>query len=475
MAIGTFISGWLINSRLGTGGNACVYKASKSGVGDGAFKQFYKTNKKALERFKSEILAMEVLEGVDGVLPLLDKFVPRSHKGSNRIWLVMPVASPLRDVVSASDYIEVLEAVKSIATTVGHMHGLDMAHRDIKPSNMLWYQDKPCLADFGLVTYPGKVDITQDQLKVGPRQTVAPEMRYYDARVDGKPADVYSLAKSLWMLLCDKSHCFDGQYSSRSSESLRALAPLAHLDVLDDLLESSTSHVPESRPSIHEFVSELQNAISTHLEFDKLSRAKWDSIRNYLLPELVPERCIWTNPKDICRVLDLVSSSAKHNHMMLPSGGGMDLLAARQSGLPDEIELVWDPEGGSSYVVKPKRLLYEIFKDSVWDYFYLETSPPTPSGLTFTTWPSDVDYEEVVEVDSGGLYKLEVLDTGEWGDAGEPQRWRRVVRYKNGAFLIVHRASHYNKDSSTYDGRHSAVSSDDFRAYIEQQVSKHAL
>lgn len=465
------IGDWTLDIQLGRGGNARVFKAIKGDGTIGALKLFYKTNKKTLERYKSEILAMEVLSGIDGVLPLLDKYIPRSHKGNNKIWFVLPVATPLTQAVDHSDYISTLEAVAQIASTVSQMHGIDMSHRDIKPSNMLYYMDKPCISDFGLVKYPGKIDLTAKQLKVGPKQTVAPEMRYYDDGIDEKAADVYSLAKSLWMLLCNRHSCFDGQYAPRSDYSIRSLAPKAHLDSLDNLIELATSHNPASRPSISEFINNLNECIDTHKDIDKLSRAKWDSIRKHLLPELVPTRCIWSDPADISNVLHLVASSARHNHMMLPTGGGMDLLEARTRPNADEIELIYEIESNSAYVVKPKRLIYEIFGDSMWDYFYLETDTADPSGLTFKNWPASTDYEEVIESSSGDLYDLDVLNTGEWGQAGDPEEWRRVVRYKSGSFLIVHRRSHYNMNTATYDGRHSKVSCDQFREYIKKAIN----
>ena len=466
------IGDWTLGPQLGKGGNARVFKATKSDGTVGALKLFYKTNKKTLGRYKSEILAMQVLSGISGVLPLLDEYVPRSHKGNNKIWFVLPVATPLTHSVSPADYISILKAVARISSTIMQMHDIGMAHRDIKPSNMLYYQNDPCVADFGLVKYPGKIDLTAKQIKVGPRQTVAPEMRYYDDGIDEKAADVYSLAKSLWMLLCNQQSCFEGQYSPRSEYSIRALAPKAHLDSLDSLIELATSHNPENRPTISDFLNKLNECIDTHEDIDKLSRAKWDSIRNFLLPELVPSRCIWTDPADISDVLHLVASSAKHNHMMLPSGGGMDLLGARVRPNAEEIELIFEIKSNSAYVVKPRNLVYEIFGDSMWDYLYLETETGQPSGLSFDKWPASTDYEEVIESSSGVLYDLDALMTGEWGSAGEPEAWRRVVRYKAGAFLIVHRRSHYNMNTATYDGRHSQCNCDQFRDYIKRLISQ---
>jgi len=54
----------------------------------------------------------------------------------------------------------------------------------------------PCFGDFGLVEYAGKEDITGSRESIGPRWTIAPEMRRGAAEASGPPADSYSLAKT---------------------------------------------------------------------------------------------------------------------------------------------------------------------------------------------------------------------------------------------------------------------------------------
>lgn len=77
--------------------------------------------------------------------------------------------------------------------------------------------DQFFLADFGLVDDPDKADITSTGEQIGAKRTIAPEMKWSSQRADGKPADVYSLAKTLWILLTGRRDSFEGQYDYNRS------------------------------------------------------------------------------------------------------------------------------------------------------------------------------------------------------------------------------------------------------------------
>lgn len=47
--------------------------------------------------------------------------------------------------------------------------------------------------------YPEKENLTKIKESVGAKTTIAPEMKRNAKDSDGKKADVYSLAKTLWM------------------------------------------------------------------------------------------------------------------------------------------------------------------------------------------------------------------------------------------------------------------------------------
>ena len=134
----------------------------------------------------------------------------RRHK---KFWYAMPLAVPLKDKLKDLGSLEEkVNCILEVAETLILLHEKDIVHRDIKPQNIYFYNGKYCLGDFGLVDYPAKKDLTLLQEPVGPKATMAPEMRYNAKEADGKKADVYSLAKTLWIVLTGMEYGFEGRY-----------------------------------------------------------------------------------------------------------------------------------------------------------------------------------------------------------------------------------------------------------------------
>src|SRR5699024_5316238 len=114
-----------------------------------------------------------------------------------------------------------------------------------------WYNGNYCFGDFGLVDYPDKEDLTATRESVGPRNTIAPEMKNDAKNSDGKKADVYSLAKTLWMLLTKSPYGFEGTYDESSKiMGLNKFYPNQHLVELNALLYDSTREEPDLRPTM---------------------------------------------------------------------------------------------------------------------------------------------------------------------------------------------------------------------------------
>lgn len=86
---------------------------------------------------------------------------------------------------------------------------------------------------------------------------MAPEMRYNAKNADGKKADVYSLAKTLWIVLTGVDHGFEGRYEEddaiiglRNDKRYKK----EHLVELEILLKQATEYDPSLRPSMEIFV-----------------------------------------------------------------------------------------------------------------------------------------------------------------------------------------------------------------------------
>jgi len=90
---------------------------------------------------------------------------------------------------------------------------------------------------------------------------------------DGSKADVYSLAKTLWMILSDDEKGFDGQYSSIDhTHGLRFYDHLKneYLVEIEELLYQGTTNDPKARPNIKQFGNNLSQWLSSYS--DRLKR-----------------------------------------------------------------------------------------------------------------------------------------------------------------------------------------------------------
>jgi serine/threonine-protein kinase len=221
-------------------------------------------------RFKTEVKVLRDNNDIEGILPIIDFHLPEKSI-KDLPWYVMPVALPLEEHLDASDYEAVVQAVKEIGEILVQLHDRGISHRDIKPANILVWNNKIHLSDFGLAEFPQKSDITSMREQLGAKWTIAPEMQRSSKDADGKPADVYSLSKTLWILLTGKKNGFEGQYNAESINGLKRLKlvekdypgihyfrpEFVYIQPLDDLLTISTNDDPLQRPNIRQFVESL--------------------------------------------------------------------------------------------------------------------------------------------------------------------------------------------------------------------------
>lgn len=161
----------------------------------------------------------------------------------------MPVAISLRDYLEEKSNVQdIVECFIELANTLGILHDKDIVHRDIKSENLNYYKEHYCLADFGLVDYPDKESITKSGERIGANATMAPEMKINAKYADAKKADVYSLAKTLWMLITKNKFGFEGVYTIESDKiNLEKLIPKTHWIELSELLIRSTQYNTDAK------------------------------------------------------------------------------------------------------------------------------------------------------------------------------------------------------------------------------------
>ncbi|QDY83517.1 protein kinase [Paenibacillus polymyxa] len=464
---GKIVGNYKIISHLGTGGNADVFKVQKDNEYF-AMKMLIVSKSKSFNkkygRFKDEIYVVkENQEEMAGIIPIVDIYLPEKPAVVNRPWYTMPIAVPLSKKPNKSTE-DVISCVFDLSKILVQLHEKNIVHRDIKPSNIYYYKDQWAFGDFGLVEYPEKTELTEKGESVGPRNTIAPEMKRNAMQSDGKPADIYSLAKTLWILLTGVKDGFDGQYSHKIDafnldSKISSNIHQRHFTVtLHKLMEKCTSNTPSERPVAIELKEVLENWFILNQNYKERNILEWEFYLRDIIPFTLPEKISWTRLDDICNVLRIISST-NLNHMFFPRGGGMDLVDVRLSSEEGFLEL----KVGGVLKLKPKRLTLNTFDASFdWNYFYLETEEV--ESPIYKEHIGEKLYDlEVIEVSPGEYleYKGQRLTDG-----------RQICLHLSGGFVLFAKGSYYNSVSSTYDGRHNRGTSEDFRNYIQRSIDR---
>lgn len=252
------VGGWRLGERLGRGGNGEVFRVEKQGV-VGAMKLLGQRNltPTRIARFRDEVQAMRKCADIPGVLPVLDADVEPST--DSQPWFVMGLARPINKELSHSPKLQrVVEAIGSIASVLQGMHVRGISHRDIKPENLFFYEGAWAVGDFGLVSFEGKTSETERGERIGPLYYIAPEMLNSAAQADGRSADVFSLAKTLWVLATGQRFPLPGAYDTMH-EAFRIGSYIAEerTGALDKLIASATAFSPTVRPAMSQVAAEL--------------------------------------------------------------------------------------------------------------------------------------------------------------------------------------------------------------------------
>lgn len=266
LAAGQVFGQWTLvgDEALGKGGNGVVWEATNQSGMHAAIKFLHKNHfmppGKRFARFRDEVTFLQQEGKRDGVLPLIDASIPDSPSAEDRPWLTTPLAVPFMklDLKGGAKLPDLIRRVERVANTLAALHKEGKHHRDIKPDNLLELDGVPVVADFGLVDFPGKEAVTEAAEMMGTLFYLAPEMMEAAADRPAGPADVYSLAKTLWVLATGQTYPLLGEMRADSPQlrlSTYCRHPRAH--VLDLLLERATRHNPRDRPTMEGFGEEL--------------------------------------------------------------------------------------------------------------------------------------------------------------------------------------------------------------------------
>lgn len=465
-----------LGEKLGSGGNATVFKVTRKSDGkelaikllgwrDGEPRR---SHSEPFNRFNDEISIMSKSKGTVGVLPIGD-FSRRDA------WYVMPIATPIMKYIKASDatFDSILSGTIDLSNTLNELHKRNIYHRDIKPQNIYLYNDRFTFGDFGLADFPHKkVHQTKPNQKLGPLFTIAPEMKRYPKSASGEKADVYSFAKTIWTFFSQNAQSFEGRYDYNDTKiSLRYCGafPNQHIVELEELLYQSTSNSPEDRPTMSQFVRQLKSYQETR-NFPALQQTReWDFIRNIILPGTKPAIIAWDEISDIYDVLNSLVHTSALNHMLFPTGGGLDLTDVK---IADEKGCLKLATGVGKYydLISPQKLYYVEFRENPnWNYIFIECNHLSPI-LGY----NELGREHLVEDHPNHYVSAKDAVYGVYDyDSGEelPDGYNIVDRFYKGNFLIVPKHGIYNSINSTYMGMHHDMPFPTFNNLIHTLIS----
>lgn len=453
---------WSLIRNIASGGNSSVWIVENlTNKKQEVIKLLKKTHETSRKRFLDEIKIIIENQDIEGVMRIFD----HSSIDCETLWYIMPKTKPLHEYLSDKPTIMKIEAILEIAKILSKLHARGVSHRDIKPQN-LFFQENYIIGDFGLVDYPDKEgNLTIVGSALGPRWTIAPEMRNNPEKANGILADVYSLSKTLWILLTGIEKGFEGQYSPTGSISLANYVPDIYLNILEELLVKSTENAPELRPTIDKFTEILTEWIEIQENFYKRNDLDWKTVQYKLFPSNIPEYAEWTDLQSICNILNIVGGIKALNHMFFDNGGGLDLEGARISTEKGFIEL----DCGSAYLVKPKKLTFCSYnEDFEWNYFYLELDS---ADHIYSSYKGT---EELIELAPNQYKPYDFIENYyEKYDDGHnyrPDNFRHIIRLTKGNLVIFRKTSSYNLTPYTYDGRHGKMGLTKFRNYIRHLI-----
>ncbi len=109
---------WTPVKRIGQGGNGEVWGTEVNAGQAVAIKFLRRTGSEAYKRFRIEVEVTQTLQGIKGVLLVIDFSFPNEPSEGEPAWLAMPLAIPFRDSNAISNLDDLVGAFAQIAETL---------------------------------------------------------------------------------------------------------------------------------------------------------------------------------------------------------------------------------------------------------------------------------------------------------------------------------------------------------------------
>lgn len=459
---------WDEKELLGKGGNGKVYRIENTQGDVYAVKVLTRVkNNKAYKRFRDEIEIINQLEDVRGVIKIIEYNLPEKLSKGQTAYYLMPLATRLEDYLWGKRYEQFYSIILKLAETLVQLHDLGITHRDIKPENILVVNDQPVFSDFGLAHFPKKEKVSSLTERIGAVWTIAPEMKRISSTAQFKKADIYSFAKTLWILITKQKKGFEGQYIEKSNISIENFVDLKINDhfgtfgewryesliLLESLIKDSTDNNPLKRPSALDFSTRLSDWYNTSSVLAKRNNYEWEHCLTRIFPISIPESSSWTNPKETHDILQLISKEYDQlNYSFLPEHGGIDIYKIEYAKEKDCLII------NDYYIINPKRLIFESMGNLDFSYFFLQLNEISPLDID-----NQYQIREALFLTEDGEYSM--LQTNVKN---------KVQRYLGGSFVITRNTSMLNRIRGSFDGHlgiHDKKTPQEYKALVQRLVT----
>ena len=296
------------------GGNGHIYDVELINPFDDkkyVAKFFHCKNKATIRynRFKREAKFISG-QGIDGIVPLIDKHCPELLSGDEDAWYLMPKAEQYK-VNHSQSIVDKLDDMLCLARIIERLHGMKKAHRDIKPENILLFNNQIALSDFGLLWEDGEERLTETAERIGPYRILPPELENVigDEAIDFRPSDVYLFAKVLWMVIKNDNFGFRGEYKRGDKQIYlnKDVYSENTFEPLHKLLENATIQDPTKRINISQCIRYLELQLSllniNHPSREQLSPFLYDEICKKFTAHAEPCEYVYDSISNIADVL----------------------------------------------------------------------------------------------------------------------------------------------------------------------------